>query len=555
MNIEEYNYNLPENLIAQTPLKTRSDSKLMIVDKKTGKLIHSKFNKIINYLESGDVLVLNDTKVIPARIIGIKEKTEAVVELLLLKNIEKDKWECLVKPQKRVKEGTILRFNDILFAKCIKVVGEGISVFDFTYEGFFYEILDRLGTMPLPPYIHETLKEQNRYQTVYATHLGSSAAPTAGLHFTNDILKELKNKGVIVTYVTLHVGLGTFLPVKEEKIKNHKMHTEEYIMSRETADILNRAKDDKRRIIAVGTTSLRTLETVYSKHKKFICEKGNTNIFIYPPYRIKSIDGIITNFHLPKSTLLLLVSAFSNKKIIMEAYNKAIKKEYRFFSFGDAMFITKDVYNKNKYKKLVKNFNKEKPIIRKHDFKIYKGNNNIIISVPHCFKHYRKNSIKDNELNTSKIAKILYKLTGVHIIYINKNCETDYNLAGDNLYKNTLKKYIKENKIEYLIDLHGMVNKKYDIIIGTNNGININNDIDLLNKIKSIIKINTNINLGIDEMFKSNTNTICTNVNNELNIKTFQFEIDKNYRMCKKMPIKFNKLIKTLIILINEMKG
>ncbi len=340
MRTDDFDYYIPDNLIAQTPLEKRDSSKLMVVDKKTGEITHEKFHNIINYLNKDDVLVLNDTKVLPARIIGEKVDTKAVIELLLLKNTDSDNWECLVKPAKRVKEGTIVSFgNSELKAKCIGIKEEGIRVMEFIYEGIFYEILDKLGTMPLPPYIKEKLKEKDRYQTIYAKNIGSSAAPTAGLHFTNELLESIKAKGVKICYVTLHVGLGTFRPVNVEDVTTHKMHSEFYSMTKEVADILNEAKEQKRRIVSVGTTSTRTLETIMSKYKKFKETSGWTDIFIYPGYEFKAIDAQITNFHLPKSTLIMLVSAFASKDIILNAYKVAVENEYRFFSFGDSMFI------------------------------------------------------------------------------------------------------------------------------------------------------------------------------------------------------------------------
>ena len=340
MNIEEFNYDLPEKLIAQTPLKNRSDSKLLIMNKETGKLEESIFKNIGMYLKKGDVLVLNDSKVIPARIIGEKEDTGAVIELLLLKDKGENRWEALSRPYKRLHIDTMISFGDgMLKAKVISLKGEGIVEVEFIYEGIFMEILDKLGTMPLPPYIHEKLKDQNRYQTVYAKILGSAAAPTAGLHFTKELLKELENKGIEILFVTLHVGLGTFRPVEEEDIRDHKMHTEYFELSSDVAAKLNKAKAEKRKIYAVGTTSTRVLETIASKYESFKPYMGTTDIFIYPGYKFKAIDGLITNFHLPKSTLLMLVSALSSKDHILNAYQYAIKNNYRFFSFGDAMFI------------------------------------------------------------------------------------------------------------------------------------------------------------------------------------------------------------------------
>ena len=341
MNINEFDYDLPEERIAQTPLENRSSSKLLVLDKKSGDIKHEVFSNIINYLNEGAVLVFNNSKVMPARILGGKEDNHAHIELLLLKDLGNDTWECLSRPQKRLHENTIVSFGDgLLKAQVISLEDEGIVHVKLIYDGILYEILDKLGSMPLPPYIHEKLKDKDRYQTVYAKLPGSAAAPTAGLHFTNELLEELKSKGVIITFVTLHVGLGTFRPVMEENILDHKMHSEYYEMTKETADILNKAKDENRRIISVGTTSCRTLETIASKNDgRFKEEKGNTDIFIYPGYTFKAIDGLITNFHLPKSTLLMLVSALSSKEIILNAYNEAIKNDYRFFSFGDAMFI------------------------------------------------------------------------------------------------------------------------------------------------------------------------------------------------------------------------
>lgn len=342
MKTDDFDFYLPENLIAQTPIEKRDSSKLMIVNKETGDIKHEIFHNIIDYLNSGDVLVLNDTKVIPARIIGIKEETNAVIEVLLLKNIQDDIWECLTKPAKRVKEGTIISFGEgVLKAKCIKVLEDGIRHFELIYEGILYEILDKLGLMPLPPYIKENLKDKDRYQTVYAKNIGSAAAPTAGLHFTKELLKKIQDKNITICYITLHVGLGTFRPVNVEDVTKHKMHSEFYTMNEEVANILNKAKREKRRIISVGTTTTRTLETIVDKYNKFIPCSGYTDIFIYPGYDFRAIDGLITNFHLPKSTLIMLVSALATKEIILNAYNEAVKNNYRFFSFGDSMFITK----------------------------------------------------------------------------------------------------------------------------------------------------------------------------------------------------------------------
>ena len=340
MKTDDFDYFLPEELIAQHPLAKRDESKLMILNRQTGAIKHDRFYNIINYLKPGDTLVLNDTKVMPARIIGEKEDTKAVIELLLLKNIESDSWEVLAKPAKRVKVGTIINFGDgKLLATCTKVGEEGIREVTFSYKGIFYEILDKLGSMPLPPYIKEKLKDKDRYQTVYAKNIGSSAAPTAGLHFTKELLKQIEDKGIKICYITLHVGLGTFRPVNVEDVTTHKMHSEFYQMSKEVADTLNEAKKANKRIIAVGTTSTRTLETIMTKYGYFKETSGWTDIFIYPGYEFKAINGQITNFHLPKSTLIMLVSAFATKDIILNAYKEAVANKYRFFSFGDSMFI------------------------------------------------------------------------------------------------------------------------------------------------------------------------------------------------------------------------
>ena len=340
MKTEDFDYELPEHLIAQTPIQKRDTSRMMVLDKKTGEIEHRHFHDIVDYLGENDVLVLNDTKVMPARIYGVKEETNAAIELLLLKEMENDTWECLTKPAKRVKVGSVISFGDgRLKALCIEEKEEGIRVFKLDYEGNLYEILDSLGEMPLPPYIHEKLQDKDRYQTVYAKNVGSAAAPTAGLHFTKELLEELKKKGVTILYITLHVGLGTFRPVNVEDVTKHKMHSEFYAMSKEVADTLNQAKKDGKRIISVGTTSTRTLETIVNKYGKFEECSGWTDIFIYPGYTFKAIDSLITNFHLPKSTLIMLVSALAGKEHILNAYHEAVKEEYRFFSFGDSMFI------------------------------------------------------------------------------------------------------------------------------------------------------------------------------------------------------------------------
>ncbi len=340
MKVEDFDYYLPENLIAQTPLEKRDTSRLLVLDKKTGEIEHKHFYDIIEYLNEGDTLVLNDTKVLPARLIGEKEETKAVIEILLLKNISGDDWECLVKPARRIKVGTIVTFgNGLLKAKCIKEEAEGIRHFTLIYSGILMEILEQLGTMPLPPYIHEKLADQSRYQTVYAKEIGSAAAPTAGLHFTKALLEKIKEKGVNIAYITLHVGLGTFRPVSVDKVEEHKMHTEYYQMSKETAELLTKTKENHKRIISVGTTSTRTLETIMTKYNEFKECSGWTNIFIYPGYEFKAIDALITNFHLPKSTLVMLVSALAGRENILNAYKTAVNEEYRFFSFGDAMLI------------------------------------------------------------------------------------------------------------------------------------------------------------------------------------------------------------------------
>ncbi len=339
MKTSDFDYHLPTELIAQTPIVNRDKSRLLIVDRYSAALTDDYFFNLKKYLKPGDVLVLNDTKVLPARLIGEKEGTKAVIELLLLQEMGNDTWECLAKPVKRLKIGTIIKFGDQLTGEVLTIKEEGIVIIKFTYLGIFLEILNKLGEMPLPPYIHEKLADKNRYQTIYAKCVGSAAAPTAGLHFTNELLNGLKNYGVIITYLTLHVGLGTFRPVNVEDVTKHQMHQEYYSMNTETAEILNKAKKEKRSIIAVGTTSVRTLETIYQLNNQFIANSGYTNIFIYPGFKYQAINGLITNFHLPKSTLLMLVSAFASKDIIFNAYQHAIDHKYRFFSFGDAMLI------------------------------------------------------------------------------------------------------------------------------------------------------------------------------------------------------------------------
>ena len=340
MKTDDFDFTLTEKLIAQTPLDKRDASRLLVLDKKTGKIEHKHFKDIINYLNKDDVLVLNDTKVMPARLYGVKETTEAVVEILMLKEVSKNTWECLTKPAKRIKQGTVITFgNNLLKAKCVEIKDEGIRVFELIYQGILNEILDELGQMPLPPYIHEKLEDQSRYQTVYAKEIGSAAAPTAGLHFTNELLDKIKEKGIKIVFITLHVGLGTFRPVNVSDVTKHKMHSEFYKMDQKTADILNRAKKNHHQIISVGTTTTRTLETVMHNYNTFKECSGWTDIFIYPGFKFKAIDKLITNFHLPKSTLVMLVSALAGKENIMNAYKEALKEEYRFFSFGDSMLI------------------------------------------------------------------------------------------------------------------------------------------------------------------------------------------------------------------------
>jgi len=341
MDINDFDFDLPEELIAQTPLKDRASSRLMVLDRESGQVEHKVFSDIIDELNPGDCLVLNDTKVLPARLMGIKEETGANIELLLLKEMGNDEWETLVKPAKRVKVGTVVTFGEgLLKAICTGEKEHGGRTFKFEYEGIFYELLDRLGEMPLPPYIHEKLEDKDRYQTVYAKEQGSAAAPTAGLHFTEELLEQIRKKGVEVVFITLHVGLGTFRPVSADSIEEHEMHSEFYSVTEEAAETINRVKASGGRVISVGTTSTRTLETIASKYDGEIrSESGWTAIFIYPGYEFKCIDGLITNFHLPKSTLVMLVSALSSREKILHAYNEAVKERYRFFSFGDAMFI------------------------------------------------------------------------------------------------------------------------------------------------------------------------------------------------------------------------
>ena len=340
MKLSEFDFDLPEELIAQHPVEQRDTSRLMVVNRENGTIEHKHFYDIIDYLKPGDVLVRNNTKVIPARLFGIKEETQGHVEVLLLKELRKDTWECLCGNARIVKIDTVITFGDgRLKAKCIEIKDEGIRIFKMIYEGIFYEILDQLGTMPLPPYIKEKLEDQNRYQTVYAKIEGSAAAPTAGLHFTDEINQKMIDKGIDILDVCLHVGLGTFRPVKVDNVLEHHMHSEFYMIDEETANQLNKAKKEGRRIIAVGTTSTRTLEANMKKYGEFKATSENTDIFIYPGYEFQAIDCLITNFHLPKSTLLMLISAFASKDLIFKAYHEAIEERYRFFSFGDSMLI------------------------------------------------------------------------------------------------------------------------------------------------------------------------------------------------------------------------
>lgn len=341
MNVNDFDFHLPEGLIAQTPLEDRTASRLLVLDKVSGNIEHRHFPNFVDELQAGDLLVLNDTRVLPARLMGVKEETGATIEVLLLKENGQDEWETLVKPAKRIKIGNVVTFGDgLLKAECTEILEQGGRVFKFIYDGIFYEILDKLGKMPLPPYITETLDDQDRYQTVFAKERGSAAAPTAGLHFTEELLGQLRQKGVEIAFVTLHVGLGTFRPVSVDTIENHTMHAEYYSVTAETADAINNTKARGGRVIAVGTTSARTLETVGTANAgEMVSTSGWTSIFIYPGYEFSVVDGLLTNFHLPKSTLLMLISALTSREHILSAYDAAIKENYRFFSFGDAMFI------------------------------------------------------------------------------------------------------------------------------------------------------------------------------------------------------------------------
>ena len=337
MTTEDFDYELPEELIAQEPLKCRSDSRLLVL--RDGEIEHKTFKDIKSYLKKGDCLVLNDTRVMPARLYGVKEETGAAIEFLLLRRIDLNTWEVILKPGKRAKKGAKFVFGDILHAEILEVLEDGNRIVRFTYEGVFEEILDKLGEVPLPPYITKKLDDKERYQTVYSKEPGSAAAPTAGLHFTRELLDEIRKMGVSIAYVTLHVGLGTFRPVKVSDVTKHVMHSEYYSVPKETADIVNKTKKEGGRVIAVGTTSVRTLESAADENGYLPSKSGDTSIFIYPPYKFKVVDCLLTNFHLPKSTLIMLVSALAGKDNIMKAYKEAVKERYRFFSFGDAMFI------------------------------------------------------------------------------------------------------------------------------------------------------------------------------------------------------------------------
>ncbi|MDK7721418.1 tRNA preQ1(34) S-adenosylmethionine ribosyltransferase-isomerase QueA [Peptoniphilus lacrimalis] len=338
MKTSDFSYDLPSELIAQHPAQKRDQSRLMLLNKKTGEINHKKFYNIIDYLNNGDVLVLNDTRVMPARIFGHRPEKNESIEILLL-NHKGDTWETLAKPGKKLKIGTEIIFSDELKAEVVDISEDGSRFLKFIYSGIFEEILDRLGEMPLPPYIQEKLEDKERYQTVYSKEIGSAAAPTAGLHFTKELLKKIEEKGIKICFITLHVGLGTFRPVKVEDVTKHKMHSEFYIIRDDVAQKINKAKDEGRRIVAVGTTSIRTLESAADDKGYVKAKSGWTDIFIYPPYKFKCVDALITNFHLPESTLIMLVSSLSTREIILNAYNVAVKEKYRFFSFGDAMFI------------------------------------------------------------------------------------------------------------------------------------------------------------------------------------------------------------------------
>ncbi len=340
MNVSDFNYELPKELIAQDPLEKRSESRLMVLDKETGEVTHKHFYDISEYINEGDCLVINNTRVIPARLYGSKEGTDAAIEILLLKRIDADTWECLTRPGKKARVGARINFgNGLLVGEIVDIVEEGNRLIRFEYDGIFEEILDKLGEMPLPPYITHKLKDKNRYQTVYAKYDGSAAAPTAGLHFTPELMQELRDKGIRIAEVTLHVGLGTFRPVKVENVLEHHMHSEYYEINKEACDIINSTKENGGKVISVGTTSTRTIESAADEDGHLTPKKGNTDIFIYPGYDFKVIDSLITNFHLPESTLIMLVSALAGRENVLSAYEEAVKEKYRFFSFGDAMLI------------------------------------------------------------------------------------------------------------------------------------------------------------------------------------------------------------------------
>ncbi|SHE27015.1 tRNA preQ1(34) S-adenosylmethionine ribosyltransferase-isomerase QueA [Alkalibacter saccharofermentans] len=339
MKTRDFNFELPQELIAQHPIEKRDASRLMVIDRNTGDIHHKNFFDVTHHLKAGDTLVLNNTRVMPARLYGKNKDREGVVEILLLKRTEKDEWETMVKPGKKAKLGDVLVFEDVLQGEVVSIKEDGLRIIRFQYEGIFENILDKLGHMPLPPYIKETLSDKERYQTVYSKEVGSAAAPTAGLHFTGELLEKIKKKGVNIAYITLHVGIGTFRPVKVDDVTKHKMHSEYYSIDEKTAEMLNHTRDNGGRIIAVGTTSVRTLETVAQRGFPLKSCSGWTDIFIYPPHDFQAVDGMITNFHLPESTLLMLVSAFAQKDLIMGAYKKAVEEKYRFFSFGDSMII------------------------------------------------------------------------------------------------------------------------------------------------------------------------------------------------------------------------
>lgn len=338
MKKSDFYFDLPEELIAQHPIKDRDQSRLLLVNRKDYEISHKHFKDIVDYLNEGDTIVLNETKVMPARIYGHRPGKDEHIEVLLLKR-DGNTWQCLVKPGKKMKVGNQIIFSDKLKGTVVDIIEDGIRLIDLSYDGIFEEILDEIGQMPLPPYIHEELKDKNRYQTIYAKYYGSAAAPTAGLHFTKDLLNKLKEKNINIAKLTLHVGLGTFRPVKEDDILDHKMHEEVYKIDKENADLIRQTRENGKRVIAVGTTSVRTLESVYKKHGQIVEDSGSTDIFIYPGVEIKAVDGIITNFHLPESTLIMLVSAFWDRENILKVYDQAVKEKYRFFSFGDAMFL------------------------------------------------------------------------------------------------------------------------------------------------------------------------------------------------------------------------